>query len=103
MRLVRLAAALAVAALFVPAAPALAAGDPTMPLWQVSAGMRRTGYSVVQGTPISSLNVAVLDVAGGEGQFPCREDCVEKGDVRADPGGLDVSPQLPVDARREMA
>ena len=37
-----------------------------MPLWQVSAGMRCTGYSVVQGTTISSFNVDVLDVAGGE-------------------------------------
>ncbi len=63
MRLLTVAAA--VAALLVPAAPAFA-GDPTMPLWQVSAGMRCTGYSVVQGTTISSFNVDVLDVAGGE-------------------------------------
>jgi len=64
MRLASLAAA--VAALLVPAAPALAAGDPTMPLWQVSAGMHCTGYSVIQGTQISSFNVDVLDVTGGE-------------------------------------
>jgi hypothetical protein len=64
MRLVPLAAA--VAAFLVPAAPALAAGDPTMPLWQVSAGMHCTGYSVIQGTAISSFNVDVLDVTGGE-------------------------------------
>ena len=63
MRLLTVAAA--VAALLVPAAPAFA-GDPTMPLWQVSAGMRCTGYSVVQGTTISSFDVDVLDVAGGE-------------------------------------
>ena len=63
MRLLTVAAA--VAAVLVPAAPAFA-GDPTMPLWQVSAGMRCTGYSVVQGTTISSFNVDVLDVAGGE-------------------------------------
>src|SRR6186997_2436614 len=63
MRLLTVAAA--VAALLVPAAPAFA-GDPTMPLWQVSAGMRCTGYSVVQGTTISAFNVDVLDVAGGE-------------------------------------
>src|SRR3954464_7599789 len=53
------------AALLVPAAPAMA-GDPTMPLWQVSAGMHCTGYSVIQGTAISSFNVDVLDVPGGE-------------------------------------
>lgn len=63
MRLLPVAAA--VAALLVPAAPAFA-GDPTMPLWQVHAGMRCTGYSVIQGTAISSFNVDVLDVAGGE-------------------------------------
>ncbi len=63
MRIITLAAA--VAALLVPAAPALA-GDPTMPLWQVQAGMRCTGYSVIQGTAISSFDVEVLDVAAGE-------------------------------------
>src|SRR3954452_6171542 len=63
MRLISLAAA--VAALLVSAAPAFA-GDPTMPLWQVHAGMRCTGYSVVRGTAISSFDVEVLDVAGGE-------------------------------------
>src|ERR1700742_3398081 len=63
MRLLPVAAA--VAAVLVPAAPAFA-GDPTMPLWQVSAGMRSTGYSVVQGTTISSFEVDVGDVAGGE-------------------------------------
>ena len=63
MRLLPVAAA--VAALLVPAAPAFA-GDPTMPLWQVHAGMQCTGYSVIQGTAISSFDVNVLDVAGGE-------------------------------------
>ena len=63
MRIITLAAA--VAALLVPAAPAFA-GDPTMPLWQVQAGMRCTGYSVIQGTTISSFDVQVLDVAAGE-------------------------------------
>ena len=57
--------AAAVAALLVPAAPAFA-GDPTMPLSQVQAGMRCTAYSVIQGTTISSFDVQVLDVAGGE-------------------------------------
>src|SRR3954470_4873874 len=64
MRLVPLVAA--VAALLVPAAPAFA-GDPTMPLWQVSAGMKCTGYSVIHGTDISSFDVDVLEVTGGEG------------------------------------
>src|SRR4051794_29152450 len=63
MRVFPLAAA--VAALLVSAAPAYA-GDPTMPLWQVHPGMHCTGYSVVQGTGISSFDVDVLDVAGGE-------------------------------------
>src|SRR5262245_49764978 len=63
MRILSLAAA--VAALLVPAGPAFA-GDPTMPLWQVHAGMRCTGYSVIQGTAISSFDVEVLDIAGGE-------------------------------------
>ena len=56
----------AVAALLVSAAPAHAAGDPIMPLWQVRAGMQCTGLSVVQGTEIASFNVRVLDVAAGE-------------------------------------
>ena len=71
MRMLTLAAA--VAALLVPAAPAFA-GDPTMPLSQVQAGMRCTGYSVIQGTTISAFDVQVLDVAAGEasgiGQHP---------------------------------
>ena len=37
-----------------------------MPLWQVRAGMQCTGYSVIQGTDISSFDVRVLDVAAGE-------------------------------------
>ena len=61
----RLTFAAAVAALLVPAAPAFA-GDPIMPLSQVQAGMRCTGYSVIQGTTISSFDVQVLDVAAGE-------------------------------------
>ena len=63
MRLIPLVAA--VAAVVVPAAPAFA-GDPIMPLSQVQAGMRCTGYSVFQGTTISSFDVLVLDVAAGE-------------------------------------
>jgi hypothetical protein len=63
MRILPLVAA--VAALLVPAAPAFA-GDPTMPLAQVHGGMQCTGYSVIQGTAISSFDVQVLDVAAGE-------------------------------------
>ena len=63
MRILPLVAA--VAALLVPAAPAFA-GDPTMPLWQVHGGMQCTGYSVIQGTTISTFDVQVLDVAAGE-------------------------------------
>jgi hypothetical protein len=55
----------AVAAFLVPAAPAFA-GDPTMPLSQVQAGMQCTGRSVIQGTTISTFDVTVLDVAAGE-------------------------------------
>jgi hypothetical protein len=55
----------AVAAALVPAAPAFA-GDPTMPLSQVHAGMQCTGRSVIQGTTISTFDVTVLDVAAGE-------------------------------------
>jgi hypothetical protein len=55
-----------VAATLTWAAPAGAAGDPIMPLSQVQAGMRCTGYSVVRGTAISSFDVDVLDVVDGD-------------------------------------
>ncbi|MDA0163353.1 hypothetical protein OM076_23965 [Solirubrobacter ginsenosidimutans] len=58
-------AAAAVAACLVPVSPAFA-GDPTMPLSQVQAGMQCTGRSVIQGTTISTFDVTVLDVASGE-------------------------------------
>ena len=64
MRL-RLLAAATVAACLIPASSAFA-GDPIMPLSQVAAGMQCTGYSVVQGTTISSFNVEVLDVIDGD-------------------------------------
>jgi hypothetical protein len=64
MRIRSLAAA--VAALLVPAAPALGAGDPIMPLSEVHAGMRCTAYSVVRGTDIASFDVDVLDVVDGD-------------------------------------
>src|SRR3954454_17275478 len=63
--------ALTAAALLLPAAPAMA-GDPIMPLSDVRGGMRCTGYSVVQGTTISSFDVEILDVVDGDasGQGP---------------------------------
>lgn len=54
-----------VAALLLPAATAQA-GDPIMPLSQVHAGMRCTGYSVVRGTEISSFDVEIEDVIDGD-------------------------------------
>ena len=42
------------------------AGDPIMPLSQVQKGMSCTGYSVVQGTDISSFNVSIVDVVTGD-------------------------------------
>src|SRR5256885_13041125 len=48
------------------AAPARA-GDPTMPLSQVHRGMHCTGYSVVQGTDISSFHADVIDVVSSGG------------------------------------
>lgn len=62
----KLRAAAALAAISVLAAPAAAhAGDPIMPLAQVQAGMRCTGYSVIRGTDISSFDVEVIDVLDG--------------------------------------
>ncbi|HKG65389.1 MAG TPA: hypothetical protein VKB28_15055 [Solirubrobacteraceae bacterium] len=63
--------ALTVAALLLPAAPAVA-GDPIMPLSQVRSGMQCTGYSVVRGTTISEFGVEILDVVDGDasGQGP---------------------------------
>ncbi len=49
----------------VAAAPAVA-GDPILPLSQVHAGMRCTGYSVVRGTDVSSFDVEVIDVVSGD-------------------------------------
>src|SRR5439155_9655728 len=53
------------AAVLAPAAPALA-GERTMPLSQVHAGMHCTGLSVIHGTDISSFDVEVLDVVDGD-------------------------------------
>jgi hypothetical protein len=54
-----------VLATLAPAATALAAGDPIMPLDQVQQGMRCTGYSVFKGTAVEPFDVEVLDVVGG--------------------------------------
>jgi hypothetical protein len=62
---VRLLAAATVAACLLPASSALA-GDPIMPLSQVTPGMQCTGYSVVQGTAISSFDVEVVDIIDGD-------------------------------------
>jgi hypothetical protein len=59
-------AALAALLAGVAAAPAAAAGDPIMPLGQVSKGMRCTAYSVIQGTEISSFDAEVVDVVAGD-------------------------------------
>src|SRR4051794_32304499 len=47
------------------AAPARAA-DPIMPLRDVHKGMKCTGYSVIQGTDISSFDVEIVDVVSGD-------------------------------------
>lgn len=58
--------AAAVAALLVLAAPAVArAAAPIMPLSQVHADQRCTGYSVIRGTAISAFDVDVVDVVDG--------------------------------------
>jgi hypothetical protein len=64
MRL-RLIVAATVSACLLPASTALA-GDPIMPLGQVTPGMQCTAYSVVRGTTISSFDVEVLDIIDGD-------------------------------------
>jgi hypothetical protein len=66
MRRLRLAAAVALAPL-VPAAPAIAAGDPIMPLAEVRSGMACTGLSVIRGTEPSAFDAEVLEVVGADG------------------------------------
>src|SRR3954452_19267928 len=66
MRARHLAAALG-AAILAGIAPGTAqAGDPVMPLSQLHAGMRCTGYSVIRGTEISSFDVEIIDVVSGD-------------------------------------
>jgi len=50
-----------VAALLLPATPALA-GDPILPLGEVRSGMLCTGHSVVRGTDVAAFDVEVIDV-----------------------------------------
>src|SRR3954471_12126624 len=58
------------AVLIAGAAPGVArAGDPIMPLSQLQPGMRCTGYSVMQGTQISSFDVEIVDVVSGDASF----------------------------------
>lgn len=47
-------------------APALAQGEPTMPLDQVRQGMLCQAASVVRGTTISTFDIEVLDVVSGD-------------------------------------
>jgi len=54
-------AAFVAAFLLLPATAAVA-GDPIMPLGEVRAGMKCTGYSVVRGTDIAAFDVEVIDV-----------------------------------------
>jgi hypothetical protein len=51
---------------FLAAASPASAGDPILPLSQVHAGMKCTGYSVVKGIEISSFDVEVVDVVSGD-------------------------------------
>ena len=62
----RLAALVLLTAAGAPAADARAAGEPILPLDQVTAGMRCQGASVVQGTTIATFAVDVIDVVAGD-------------------------------------
>jgi hypothetical protein len=60
------AGALLASALLAAPAAAQQAGDPIMPLSQVQAGMRCTGYTVVRGTDITAFDVEILDIVAGD-------------------------------------
>jgi hypothetical protein len=62
----RLLVAATLVACLLPAAPAVAAGDPIMPLAEVRSGMQCTGLSVIRGTAIESFDVEVIDVVDSE-------------------------------------
>ncbi len=61
----RLLSAATVAACLIPTSTAFA-GDPIMPLSEVSAGMQCTAYSVIRGTTISTFDIEILDVVDGD-------------------------------------
>ncbi len=64
----RLIAPIALAVLACTASVAGADGGPIMPLSQVAPGMACTGYTVIQGTTISSFDVQIVDVVLQAGQ-----------------------------------
>ncbi len=65
--MLRLRRPVALALLAGAAAPGLAhAGEPTMPLAEVTKGMRCQGASVVQGVDVATFDVDVLDVIAGD-------------------------------------
>ncbi len=56
-----------VSALIAGAAPGVArAGDPILPLSELKAGMKCTGYTVIRGTDVTSFDVEILDVVSGD-------------------------------------
>ena len=58
------------AGLCLPATAARADGGPIMPLSQVQPGMSCTGYTVIQGTTITSFGVQVIDIVQAPGEGP---------------------------------
>jgi hypothetical protein len=86
MRLARAAVAAPLLLALLPAAPSNA-GEPTMPLRDVRAGMHCTGASVVRGTTISSFAVEVLDVIAGDPAFG-RPRILVRVSGAAVPGGI---------------
>jgi hypothetical protein len=66
MRARHLAVALGAAILAGVAPTSARAGDPIMPRGELRPGMQCTGYSVIQGTQISSFAVEILDVVSGD-------------------------------------
>jgi hypothetical protein len=74
--------------LFLVAAAPAAAGDPILPLAQVHAGMRCTGYSVVHGTDIASFDVEVIDVVSGDPSEPSARILVRVSGPAVDATGI---------------
>src|SRR3954453_6429496 len=69
-------------------APSAGAADPTMPLSEVHQGMHCEGLSVVQGTTISSFNVAVLAVIAGASATGGPMILVQVSGPAVEPGGI---------------